>query len=65
MNTLIVIGFMGIKKCYLNIPIIEAVKRFCLDEEISIEYFNENYLDEILIFDFDDEFCAYEVYSKD
>jgi len=62
MNNLISIGVTGIKKCYLNITEEEAIRLYCIDENLSIEQFNEA---EIAIdtFNFNIQFNAYDVWE--
>lgn len=53
-NTIIEIGYLGCKICYLNVPKEEAIKRYCettdsTEEEIA----DESLLDEV---EFNDEF---------
>jgi len=63
MNTLIVIGWLGCKKCYLNISREEAIERYKRDdgtgeeEWVAIE-------EDIEEFQFEDEFSAYDVSEK-
>lgn len=59
LNHLIVIGYMGIKRCYLNISLEEARDRYFQSEGDvpSFELIDE--------FDFEDEFCAYDAYYGD
>jgi hypothetical protein len=61
-NKLIIIGFTGIKTCYLNVVFDEAVKRYIKSENITIEEFYE-FETPIDVFKFDDEFNAYEVWE--
>jgi len=63
MNKLIVIGWIGIKKCYLNIEKEEAIERYMKSEEMTREEFDEAELscDEVK---FDDEFDAYDIWEK-
>lgn len=63
-NTLISIGYMGARRCYLNMSKESAIRRYCETERLSIEEFEMNHI-YIHEFKFDDEFCAYEVYSAD
>ena len=60
MNTLIVIGWLGSKRCYLNISESEAIARYIKDEDSDLEFV----LEHIDTFTFDDEFCAYDAYSN-
>lgn len=63
MNKLISIGYVGIKKCYLNIDNDTAVERYCKSENISSDDFiNDEYLS-INTIEFVDEFGAYDVYE--
>ncbi len=56
MNKLISIGYIGLKRCYLNISLEEAKRRYQEDEE--------EIPDNIYEFEFEDEFCAYDVYER-
>jgi hypothetical protein len=63
-NKLISIGWLGIKRCYLNVSREEAIRRFVRDEcdgnpEITDETLTKDRL--IEEFEFDDEFYAYDV----
>lgn len=62
MNKLISIGYIGLKKCYLNITEEEAIERYCKTENITRQNFEENDIS-IFIFDFIDEFSAYELWE--
>jgi hypothetical protein len=62
-NKIISIGWMGYKRCYLNITVDEAIKRYCESENIEI---TEDYTVDDLnidIIEFDDEFGAYSVWE--
>lgn len=61
-NTLISIGHLGIKKCFLNISEEEAIKRYCELDNITIEQF-EDYGISIYTIEFDDTFGAYDVWE--
>ncbi len=63
-NKIISIGFIGMKKCYLNISTSEAVKRFCESEGVTEEEYelDESYSYEEIFFD--DEFGCYEIWEK-
>ena len=63
-NKLIVIGYLGIRKCYLNISIEEAITRYCESESMTRHEFDEDSGLNLQSFDFDDEFDAYDAYSK-
>ncbi len=56
-NKLIVIGYLGCKECYLNIPMEEAIRRY-IDE--GNEEPDEYHIDE---YEFDDQFGAYEIHG--
>ncbi len=62
MNTLISIGYTGCKSCYLNISKEEAVKRYCKQCNIEIQDFDEREYS-IRIFEFEDEFSAYDIWE--
>lgn len=66
-HTLIVIGWITDKRCYLDIGRAEAIMRYksgftepFTDEEWA--EFEKNNIDEIK---FEDEFCAYDVWDAD
>jgi len=64
-NTLVVIGWLGMRQCYLNIPREEAIRRYCAardDDPANIENNPEGLVDE---FEFTDTFSAYDAYSSD
>lgn len=63
-NKIIYIGYTGLMKCYLNIPEREAIQRYITEEKISKTQFE---LDDNIQFnyiEFDDEFCAYNIWEK-
>lgn len=71
MHTLIVIGYTGISRAYLDIPEEEAIRRYCESEDTPRESFNierekvSGFMD---TFTFTDEFCVYSAwpnYDKD
>jgi len=67
-NKLITIGFTGIKRSYLNMTQEEAVRRYC-EEENKNRFIKEDNItgltdEPIEIFDFDNEFDCYEIWSK-
>ena len=53
------IGFIGIRKCYLNIKREEAIERYCISKEIELSDFNED----VFEIKFNDEFGAYDLYE--
>ena len=57
-NHLIIIGFPGTKRAYLNVPIDEAVRRYTASEGQAPE---TGWIDE---FDFDDEFTVYDAWNS-
>ena len=61
MNKLISIGYIGIKKCYLNITEEEAIRRYCKTENITRQKFDEDNIS-IFTIEFKDEFGAYEIW---
>ena len=58
MNKIIVIGFLGNRRVYLNVPREEAIRRWKTDE--GDEDFKESLVTEI---EFGDEFCTYDVWE--
>lgn len=63
-NKLIVIGYIGIKKCYLNVTWDKAVNRFCKDEGITLEkFYQSDLLTNTEIVEFEDEFGAYDIHG--
>lgn len=59
MNKIIEIGYIGSKRCYLNVDEQEAIIRYCESENINISDFD---LD-VNILEFDDEFKAYDIFG--
>ncbi len=62
-NTLTSIGYTGCMKCYLNVEEKEAIERYCISEDITLEEFN-NTIGSVDILEFDDEFEAYAVWNS-
>ena len=61
-NKLIVIGYIGVKKCYLNVDMDEAIERYCKSEcitRVEFEEFNTSTHE----YAFEDEFEAYDVWG--
>lgn len=61
-NWIVTIGFLGVKRCYLNIDEEEAKRRYkeyenCSDEDL------ENV--DIEIINFDEEFGAYDIWENE
>lgn len=58
MNTLIIIGYAGARRCYLNITLDEAKQRYLKSSgEVRISD------DRIEIISFKDEFAAYDIWE--
>ena len=62
MNKLISIGYIGIRRCYLNISEDEAIERYCKSENITRQKFDKDDIS-IDIIDFVDEFGAYSIWE--
>ena len=62
MNKIISIGYLGIKRCYLNISKHAAINKYCKSENISIERFEVDDIP-IDIIEFDDEFGTYSIHE--
>jgi len=65
-NKLIVIGFCGVKRCYLNVSPSEALRRYVkkegdVDNLKTVDDYKERGL--LKIYSFKDEFEAYDVYG--
>ena len=58
-NKIICVGYLGIKRCYLNVNKEDAVKRYL--ELLGEEMVGSE--EQITEFEFTDEFGAYDVYS--
>ena len=54
-NKLIVIGWMGVKTAYLNVPREEAINRYMQSRNVTSEDIEE--------FDFEDEFGVYDAWD--
>lgn len=65
MNKLITIGYTGIKRCYLNVEMDEAIERFCKSEGYVLMSLEEIKKEGVWVdtIEFDDEFGAYEIYD--
>jgi len=61
-NELIVIGYLGMKRCYLNVTEEDAILRYCESDNISREQFDE-YDIPIDKMSFDDEFGTYSLHE--
>ncbi len=58
-HTLVVIGFLSSRYCYLDVSVEEAMRRYAAP-------MGENWVGEpVIVIEFDDEFCAYDVWSAD
>lgn len=60
-NKIISIGYLGLKRCYLNIEQKEAIERYCKSERLTLQQLEEGDIS-IDIIEFDDEFGAYSIY---
>jgi len=62
MNKIIVIGYMSMMKCYLNVSKEEAIGRYIKSEDMTRDEFDDAGLrcDEV---EFDDEFEAYDIWN--
>lgn len=63
MNTLISIGWLGVKSCYLNISLEEAKSRYLKDNPEEADCLDREGF--VGSFQFEDEFLAYSVYETD
>jgi hypothetical protein len=63
MNKIITIGYMGIKRCYLNISEEEAIERYCKSENLTKEEFNKDTEINTKTIWFNEEFSAYDVWE--
>jgi hypothetical protein len=61
-NKLICIGVTGIKSCYLNVTMEEAVKRFAAESGSSEEDVWD--IEPIEVIDFNDRFGAYDIWEE-
>lgn len=55
-NTIISIGYLGYKRCYLNVPREEAIQRY-MKSEGDEERPSDNMIDEAQV---SDEWCSYD-----
>jgi hypothetical protein len=66
-HTLIVIGFMGDKQCYLDIGREQAILRYKTSGSLSFD--DEEWADfeklNVKEIKFEDEFCAYDAWDQD
>jgi hypothetical protein len=62
-NKIIVIGYLGIRKCYLNVPEEIAIARYCESEELTREEFDKDIGLNMQTIEFDDEFGCYDVWE--
>lgn len=62
MNKIISIGWLSIKRCYLNITEDQAIDRYCRSENITREDFYKDSIP-LDIIEFKDEFGAYTIYE--
>ena len=64
-NKIIAIGYLGIRKCYLNLSEEEAISRYCKSEELTREEFDEDTGLNMQTIEFNDEFGAYDVWEDE
>jgi hypothetical protein len=62
LNRLVVIGWLGTQRCYLNISREEALRRYHAAEGTALTALSDE--PPISEFEFDDEFAAYAAYEK-
>jgi len=62
MNNLITIGFIGLKRCYLNLTQDEAIDRYIKSENITRQEFDAADIS-VDNLDFNDEFSAYDTWE--
>lgn len=58
-NTLVVIGYTGIRRAYLNVPVEEAERRYREAEDLE----PEDKLPYLHVFEFEDEFNVYDAWA--
>jgi hypothetical protein len=63
MNKLIAIGYLGCRKCYLNIERDLAIEMYCKSENLTREEFDEDLGLNLQEFTFDNIFEAYDVWK--
>jgi hypothetical protein len=63
MNKIIAIGYLGIRKCYLNLSEEEAIDRYCKSEQISRKEFDEDPGLNMQTITFKDEFECYDIWE--
>ena len=61
MNTLVIIGFLGQHRCYLNVPLEVAKHRYLLSEGLTPEQFEQERL-RVDVLELGDEFGAYDIW---
>jgi len=64
MNKIIIIGYMGVRNCYLNINEDEAIERYCKSEDYNRKDFEEDFEIEIKTIEFNDEFGCYDIWNN-
>ena len=62
-NRIITIGYIGLKKCYLNINEEDAIKKYCVSEQITKENFDNNVDISIDSIEFENEFECYDIWE--
>ena len=61
-NTLVIIGWVGGKRAYLNLGKAEAIRRYLEDEPEDEE--NIGWIGFVQEFPFDDTFCVYDAWGE-
>lgn len=61
-NTLTIIGFLGIRRAYLNISEAVAIERYKKSERLPDDEDMAQY--KVETFEFDDEFSVYDAWEK-
>lgn len=59
-NKLIIIGFVGSKRCYMNIGREAAIGRYLVENDIERSQLSDDYIEEL---EFDDEFSVYDIWN--
>jgi tetrahydromethanopterin S-methyltransferase subunit A len=60
-NKAIIIGMIGLKRCYINLSKEEAIERYKITEDLCLV--DEEVLDDIEEIEFDDEFGVYDAWQ--
>ena len=65
MNSIISIGYLGVKKCYLNIDKEDAISRYCKSENITRKDFDKDEPFVISDIRFNTEFAVYDIWEDE